>query len=400
MLMRRSLMKYQRRSKIVMKAVKPKKYITGKSQKTNVGTQSTKKKRRYKTRGYGSKKIKNPKPFKHDFFAKYGSIIKVETGGEITDLHCAYVGFGTNPINITHKAVGRAVIKELFSQMGISIARFDDQFEGVGFAYDLEVKYLSSPVSATLTTNTVVLAVNPTFETVAGNFCTQMVNLLILVPRLVLDSVRLVERTGGASAQIRGQIIAGNFGLNIQSSGSLSIQNRTKSSDNSSSNTDITNNPLHGKVYSGIGNYFEVRKFVDQGATFPFLVEGTTPVFAVRSQDYQLNVSRKPFNAQDLVNVRKTTDVVLQPGQIRSGSLYYSKKINLKNFYRDYHEPLAGPLTETHKLGKIYMVGLEKMVNDRTAEPDISIGYEVNLTVKCAGIYRRKIESVTIIQEI
>jgi len=383
------------------KIYKTKKNLNVKRTKQNASTQTKKMKRRYKTRGYRSMNFRKPRLFKHDFYAKHGSIIKVETGGEVSDAHCVYVGFCTNPIDITHKAVGRAIVKEIWSQFGNSITRFDDVFAGVGFVYDLEVLYMSTPVASSLNVLTVTLGTNPTYQTIVDDFVTQMVNLCLLVPRLMVDSIRLVERNvPQATAQVRGEISAGNFGLYISSSGTISVQNRSRGSDNSVSNTDITNNPLHGKIYSGIGNHFEVRSFVNSGASSPFFVEGNNPAFGVQSQDYQVPVSRKPFSAQDLLGVRRVTDTTLQPGEIRSGSLYYSKKINLKNFYRDYHDAIAAPTFETHKLGKIYMVGLEKMVNDRVSEPDISVGFEVNLTLKCAGIYRRKVETVTIVQEI
>jgi len=367
------------------------------------GTQTYKVKRRYVTRGYRAGRIKRTRRFKHDWYAKAGSVIKVETGGVVADANCVYVGFGTNPINITHKAVTRCITKELFSQAGFSIGRFDDKLETIGYTYELRFRYLVDPSDDVMNNTVVVLASNPTFETVAGNIATEMDNLYAVNPHMFIEEIALlqVQSTGGnVFARVIGEICCGNFGIYINSRGSISVQNRTLSSDGQAFSTDITNNPVHGKVYSGVGNNFKVRNFIDQTLNTPFFVPGLTPAFAVSSAENQSAVSRKPFSPQDLVGVRHSSSVSINPGGIRTGYLSYSKKMNLKNFYRDYHECLVDPTKESHKLGKIYMIGLEKMVNDRISEPNISVGYEVNLTLKVAGIYRRKIESVSIIQEI
>lgn len=358
-------------------------------------------KKRYITRGYRGSKMKKPKRFKHDFYAKSGSITKIETGGVVSDTNCVYVGFGTNPISYTHRAICRAIVKEIMSQAGHSIGRFDDRFNSSGFVYNLRFRYLTDPSDDVINETVVAIPNNPLYETVAIDVAAQMVTLYQANPHMFIEEIALVETIVSlGTAKVVGEICCGNFGLYIKSIGSISIQNRTLSSDGAATFTDISNNPVHGKTYAGVGNHFKVRNFVDQTLNTPFYVPGLNPAFGVASQENQSVVSRKPLNPQDLSGVRKSGSVTISPGEIRHGYLSYFKKINLKTFYRDYHETLVDPTMETHKLGKIYMVGLEKMVNDRIAEPNVSIGYEVNLTLKVAGIYRRKIETVASIVEI
>lgn len=362
---------------------------------------------RYVTRGYYGGRVKKRRAVKADKFSIDGSVLHYENGGVVSDNNCVYLGMSTNPIQQTLIAVCRSVVKELYRQLNVEVNRWDEPSPTGTNDLTIEIFYTQDTSGNSETSaGAGTLSSGNTPDIVARLMAAQFVNILDSHPTAQFRKITVTGSQAGGFQRMA-CIYVKNFSFHLESIGSFSFQNRTLGADGLQVYNDITNNPVIGKTYYGQGNYFAVREELNQpDEVQPFQGYIDKPLFGVSSLENQNPVTKKPIDAYSLLNCRKSYGLQLAPGQIKYVKLKYSKWFNLQNFLTVFAQPIAAinrvvPEEQRmpHKLGKIFMVGVEKMLNDRASTQVVSIGYECNLTLKCRSRYRKGIPSVPIIEE-
>jgi len=369
----------------------------------NRGTQTKRSRKVYVTQGRSAKRIPKGKKVRGDYFARNGSVLKYESGNVVSDSNCVYIGFTTNPIGMTNRAVCRAVVKQLMQQVGADVIRWDEAWP---FSTDmgLFVDFLTDPTDATLNSNYTSIPHNTTFSELANIINDACSGIMVSAQGALIQRIKLFENYGTPGDRCIAQIWANRFYVDLESHGDIAIQNRSLGADGSAQTTDISNNPVIGRTYTGYGNYFGVRVSTNASVLSPFMGSFGEPSFGVSSAENNSPVTRKPIDAKDLRGCKTSSPVTVEPGAIRKGYLTFKKSFNLQKYWSQVALTIKQSQTEpkgvVSRLGKIYMIGVEKLLNDRVSEGVVSLSYECNLTMKCAGRYSKGVDSITIIQEV
>jgi len=176
--------------------------------------------------------------------------------------------------------------------------------------------------------------------------------------------------------------------------------------------TNINNNPVRGKVYTGFGQDYplnfqnsavtniSVATRADNGfMEFPY-----TNAAAMTNEMVQALQKPPPFYRWTGMVSNKY--ITVQPGQIQTSKIVKSYRMNLNKWIQMCIPYLKnspeGNRLNIRYLGKSAFFGLEKMLDSRTSEPDIRIAYEINVTTSAVAQYtpRIKMNPVVVLQPV
>ena len=188
------------------------------------------------------------------------------------------------------------------------------------------------------------------------------------------------------------------------------MQNRTLAggagTTDQSSMLDIANNPLDGRLYSGLGNG-AIPKFADNSASLveSFFGDRESGIIAAVpdtalgnwTQEMYDNY-RRPPSSGSFQGVKKTCKISLKPGEIRTSFVNYRKNMSVNEYFQRNQQALyqytrGGTAAPMHFMGNFRFYGFEKRCNTTVDEPDISVGYEMNTHITCA-IYERPVFTI------
>lgn len=336
-------------------------------------------------------------------FDKYGSVKKVENGGVANDPQCQYLGHSTAAHEQLVPAALRAVLRELVCQAGINFVQWDEDFDFTVGDILFGVTWFASPEATSSTSGTVATAVSVTTpnQLVDSMYTFMKANLTETSP--IIDRFNLFRT---ANTNPIGTVFAKQMQLVFSNSSWLKIQNRTLATatgvdpDNEEESTTVTNNPLVGKIYSGYHDGFLIDARVVTSGTFEnMLCHTQTGVIDAAAANLPTSF-KKPVGGQFLRSCSKAGHVKVMPGDIKISRISFSKEINCSAFFRDLcveiDEASTADVRLRTKFGVCEMVGLEKELDSRQAEADISLAYEVSQTYKCAGRYKQRSKTLPI----
>lgn len=353
--------------------------------------------------------FKRPKRRRPGMFAKRGCSVRVEAAGNLSQDKCLYIGHGTGATEQIAKVLFQSIVRRLAVMIGYKPTSIDDRVSisftnpigQVGFRYTTGS---TSAQGQNSDTSWVVIGATETWADVSSNlrglfqgFGPGDRNLDVsefIIRRyndsatpIVVDEKIMQVR----SAKVKMYIVS-----------EMKIQNRTKahteagleSSAAAQSAMNVENNPLEGKVYFKKGNLFKLRSNMNTGSTFSLATNrdsaliGTGDIDTTGLTNQQINILSRPPSRHSFVGVSRVSKVMVNPGEIKSSRVKYSKTIGLNQLLRSFLTLLDGG-SEYFWPSVSKLFAFEKMMHtDDAEEPDMDIGYELN-TIYKAAIFTR-----------
>lgn len=166
------------------------------------------------------------------------------------------------------------------------------------------------------------------------------------------------------------------------------IQNRTKDADGSTSTDVINSNPIVGKRYQQrkrwLNGFEPIRSRLNGGGSFtPMYSFKDNGVIVNSSASYQPELTKKPPPAY-MLGASKETNVLLNPGEIKSGNLKFKiPKIGfnvlIQKLFSGLQDPNVSLTNNRLEIGYAELFGFETQLNDRMdVNAKIAVSWELN----------------------
>jgi len=322
-------------------------------------------------------------------FAKKGSIFKWETGGTLSDAQSIFLGH-TLAWQYVWGSAMRAVIRELFRQKGEHIVSWQDQWLGgvttmrVSFKYgDLDVNSLSQ--------GNYDFPASTTYETLAAGLGNAIITALAGVTRGNIYDIWINEQVSPSAT-----VALVNFNqctLHFACNSTLKVQNATLGGVDDIGDElvlDIHNRPIVGKVYKSKKvhtGFVPIARYIRGTAEVgyqSYLGSVSTGLITARNATTLNPLTKKPpagyfFNAT-------AQGVKIHPGKIKYDKWSWSKDFNGSTFLNKFSPFVIVAVTgnQSIPIGPAQMFGLEKEIDTRSGETNISCGYQIDQTYMCA----------------
>lgn len=348
------------------------------------------------------------RPNNRAFYTSNGSSVKVERGGVIEDPECVYIGAASIPFKYLKEGVGRAIVKNLFKQMGQPITSWEDTIKCANGEFDLKYTYFLGNNDPTVNAGTTIgLASGDTYDDLALDIIQTWATDWSSATTHLIDEI-WIESTVNVSSivQRRATVRGADFMVHVDSFVHLRIQNTTLArvtDDNGDLSTDIENNPLVGKLYVGRFTGFQPKWRQGSLANWGtgFYADPATGLILAESADVGVTQVRKPPPGSYFKNCSSSYSANIMPGQVKSFSLKFKRTFFLNNLISKYNDQwLSMDLNDMVYIGNSCMYGLEKMIDSRQGSASVRLSYELNHNVKVAGTYRVNQNTVPLIRRI
>ena len=326
-----------------------------------------------------------------------GFVINKETHGKVGDADCVYLGHSTYDVDTIAYSVSYALIRKLLKLAGCHVTSPDERLplhnyaanggssDGLRIVYSVEdgdgnVTKIAYDLSATSTLTTVVsqIGLSTTITQMmegAGGTRPDVCNL----ENLFL--YKLIGVGGSAEFVLLSQINLKNEIVTIWAKSTMTIQNRTKSADAGSGDTDqVDSVPLKGLRYKFRGGVMESKQ-QDNWKLNRMFRDGLT---LLRSAD--LNPAqhfKEPPPAKQWNNCIGSSYERLEPGHIKKGTVFFKKTGYLNNVL---HQMTSKMGTNGNNLsyapGSSELYAFEEVVNTGNTNI-ITLQYEREFTAGC-----------------
>lgn len=361
--------------------------------------------RRYKTSGSLSRFKKPKRKVRKDPYQCYGSVKRIEQGGVETDANAIYVGVSTMPQDQTMDAICRAIVKELCRQSGQDFQSWADGFKTAASKIQLSYRYYTSAIAITANQRNVGITLNQSFSGIAEALAADIDSVLAPQTKPIFEDFWLNTTVATGSEQVVAKVSGKDMLLDFDCFATVRIQNRTlagttTSEEDDDNRNDISNNPLAGKIYKCRGNAF-IPQYRESGdASYEsYCCDPVYGWIVANAANTNTALVVKPPPANFFKRCYKTGSVVLNPGNIKSASCRSKFSITLNNLASQFPQVVGDPTaTDQIGMGHSVMIGLEKVLNSRGAENDVSVAWEVDLTFKCKARYRRNLCAAPMVQ--
>lgn len=365
---------------------------------------------RSKYRRTGRRRAKRSKKI---HFGKMGTILRREIGGIGSSSGVVYIGHSNSPIKMLWRAFGEALIKKIMITAKLSFVSWDDTIlDGVTNGFNIVISY-KDVVDQTVGSNTVTPGATDTYNQLANTVTNALLGLIGTAQnKFEITNIYVKNQVGGTGTAIfpSMKFRAADLKVHVSSLSQFKMQNLTQ---NSSSATDLTaqnnmfdirNNPVHGKMYSKRGNYMNT-KFYEHGGTNPpvFIGENVDGLVSFASNDVAFTTKmqqllKNPPPKNFFEGKVMTAPCALGPGHIKYSVIRTDKVYTLNGFIQSFlwggrlfntlasMDPIAGVPTQRvpHSFGGIKVYAFEKVMDQRTDEPNTNIAYEVCNTMMMA----------------
>jgi len=358
---------------------------------------------KYRTNGKYVGRFGRPKPLKSgDDGALNGGFVNTsEITGTVSDVNCVYVGHSVMSGNEVIENICYSLLRKLYKkglQFNVTNIQEDLPDLGVG-GYTLRIErelmdatntiqqfdYVpSGTITIQLIVGCALAGISPAWVTLldvfkdyaSGNsastvnlYCPTKLSLLRTANFDVLARINLKEEI-----------------VHVKVESLLKVQNRTLAADASADATDVSNNPLQGRLYQfGTGCPMTAVDYAPLINSIPDF----TGAITVKSSTFSKTGFYEPPLPKMFVNCVGSTGVRIEPGAIKVDKLYYTTSGSLLKFLIGMGYGI-GPLGAVSTLnrqmklkGKCAMLALEDVINVNAAQ-DISIAYEINRKI---GVY-------------
>jgi len=363
---------------------------------------------RYYTVGRYGGKIRKAKIQKINKYNKLGVTCVYENGGvtECPDIGCQYIGHAISwdktLLNICFAIVkkllvlsGNYVVNNQLSYLGI------DSAENFGITWSFTSEDISGSaragflITATDTLNSIGIKLRDDF---VARFNDSL--------KYQITEIQFGKTDGDTSVPTmidpRSKLNGDSIEIDFECYSKLMVQNRTRASTgigNDDPDVDttenITNNPLHGKVYRSnkkwlngftlntqfgygtVGTTYEVDSLIANKYTGLINANSETGFGSVPYEIY-----RKPPPSW-VFGVKKANNIILLPGDIKYSNWKFNFKMKLTTLLQKFpHEVASIENTEVTPIGFAEMMAFEKQLSSREANLNISLGFELTQTYR------------------
>jgi len=360
-------------------------------------------KAKYNTTGAAVSGVKAQNKKKPDNYAVRGSIIRTENGGvsSATTLQSLYLGHGL-AIQQVARGVCRAIVKQLFSQAGVTFSNWSD---GAAFGGKIGVYYVENPAITTPSLGgfELTFATSDSYLTIAANLLSQLITSWVQGYDYELQRLYLVD-TSNTVAMTVAQMMAKQIDLDIFFKSRLAIQNRTLSQAGDADVNDVDNNPLVGKVYGSPLTWTNtvIPKDRTTGNMANSYTAGReTGVITVKSIDTNTTALQKPPPCW-FFNFKKESKLIVQPGNITNNYLSWEVKgIKFNTLFKKMGNAFTSNTEMAVDFGSVALLGVEKMLDPLRSSGSggsISVGYEINQEYHIACNYKKFVPSTPILE--
>lgn len=342
------------------------------------------------------KKAKVSKALRKGFELSY------ESRGTVTDPNCIYVGHGL-PVAQVVRAMLRLVIKDLFKKHGVDIIDWNHNIPIQNAeSYTISLQYFATYSSSALTSFSTSVT-SGSWEDLANAWYVAMDTAF--TTSLEIPKIHKAILTEGPTGRTIAQIWLDNYNVGIQFQSWLNIQNSTLAGTglgtNDDQDNDINVNPIRCRKYLGQKdlNAFTPKNRTEASlATWTgFVVNPDYGTFETTSTALGDRLYQKPPLAS-VFEGTKSSNFVLEPGEIRTSKLVYKKNLKLQALFGKLLRFFVDR-TQTKPviyLGRTAMIAAEhKLKNEGDA--DVLVSYEHNLKLGLSSTYKNPVQ-VPIIQ--
>jgi len=353
-------------------------------------------------------KFKRAKKLRTSSFQRNAVKFTTEFGGTTSNANCGYVGHGMAVDKLT-ELFANTVVKYLFEKAGFSVNNFQKKINGDQTnvhntpSHKIKWTYRIGEGEALLTAFAPIGADDTWREagsTLVGGLYAAVTGSdeeyhIIGWQLYSLEDLALPDqKTLIATAQMNELYATLHF------SSILNIQNQTLGSGAGDDLvTDVTNNPLEGKIYSAWGNGITLSAYnigagVADGSN-GFVANHQTGVSTFDASganittEMQFILNRPPSPAA-FNEIVKMNSIRLPAGGIKKSFISYKKVYKLQTLFNVLLSDLrSNPVYRRHAIGKYQLIALQKLCRTGAEQP-IALGYEVNQSYSMS-IWRRKL---------
>ena len=316
---------------------------------------------------------------REDKFRKYGSTTKIEHAGTSTGANVAEIGHSTSVPQLICQSMGRALFRKLFRDEIVNDWTDSPSANSSSFSYVFWYRY--SPVSATEVSAPGVAGAYTAFA--AGLTYAGMADVIMNAILAVIDNTydiptfERIRMRKGSDEQHEVDLRYAKIDIDISSI--LTVQNITNSDNaGNTSVTDVRANPIIGRQWISQSN-----SMIHTDNSGGIMADERSGLIGNLTGNYDLT---KPPNYYS--NAKRSGQILLQPGKIRKSSLRYAKMMSFRGMlvylrrWCQANTSVTAAGTEAYiKFGQSKLMHFEHMVKN-TADPSVTIGYELALFVK------------------
>jgi len=377
----------------------------GRSRKYTKRKRVVKRSKKYnkKTRRYRRKSTRGFRKRYSDKLSK--ATYRYENGGTLDDPNAVYVGHGT-PANRVAEVFFMAMYKKLMTEHGIEFKNWTEPVmrkSATSDEYHIRLAWSFGPQDNQTWINTTSNVAHTmswidssynlysNFEidykaavgSIAGEHLVPVFERLELWKLLPTNPSRSLV----ASVQLKQMYVS------FYQNSSLRIQNRTANGANTGV-TDVNNtNPLEGFVYYGKQNlnYLNpvdrpdsVQPTTGAGTKFfrgfvPGRNNGVITLAAENTADYAgiARTYKEPPSAK-IIGAKYAKKFVLHPGQIIIDDWKFKRRMHIEKFSQILTKMLTNETVQDMNFGYCRVLGMEKLVADRSESNSVTVGYEIN----------------------
>lgn len=346
--------------------------------------------------GFYSKKFRVRRVNRIGLPAKSGFERFTEKGGTVTDPSvvagategCVYVGHGVARAQVAYAALG-AILRKLALKCGF---QFSSWSALVQTAEDIGNPTLIGGIVTIYfkrgneTAPSAQIGANVTAAITWGTLLDSLFGGLNTASASDFTELQFTEafwfRNDGSNQLPVGRINLLGAKVKVEFSSNIKIQNQTLS-EGVDTTDNVDANPIHGKVYEGMGNGFKLG-FANL-ATTPVdqyvKAEPTNGLINFNWSDGALAMDhcyRRPPSKSGFLGTYKMGATRLQPGQIRTGYLSYSKVVSLDYVIGAYMRAEKLGAKSRFQFGKCQLFGFEKHIHQTLTSSAITLSYEIN----------------------
>lgn len=349
-----------------------------------------------------------------------GVVNKVERSFNVSDSNCVYLGHHTAGAGLTFYTICQAVTRLFAKRARQDFTNFDTPMGGPNFAGNPKASLrfcYRTTVNGTLLTSDLTITPGATWLTFSNNMADKLMLLMVGEQYFELYSLNLTSlNTATTEMRYDVTLYCKDLYVSLDCKSVMSVQNRTEAEngadDEDEDANNIANNPLTGKMYTGVGYIYPFNYQSNFSGAAPVLridpeigYMTFEPTLSSLPVD-MIEAIKKPPPYKSFSNLTGNKAVKLNPGQIRKSYIRVSYSHSLQvwcNMFLSCFR-VAGQSVNvidqdacaTLRFGKSVLFGLEKCISVNSTSK-VNVAFEVNQV--CSGVanYRGKLYCAPIV---
>lgn len=374
-----------------------------------------------KTGKYAGKVTTKTKKFDNSY-NEYGSVLRLETNGDINASECQYLGHSTIAPRKLLDSICRCIVKELCKQAGRSIMNWDELWEttstgtrvwAIGYEYfTLDIPNGNSPdTDPTTTYRSILIASTNSFNQIALNLASDLHTAFVNAEKHeIIKFVLRVDNPGVSLLETPATIYANQLKLTVSGVSYMKIQNVTNAAtivgeeEGNDSRDNVNANPINYRCYDQNyknGFMYTFKRNIT-GATnkFGFIANDSNAVIQYDPSDNNFNQLYKPPSPYALglgKGKAKSSNGVINPGDIKTSYITSTKTYTFNQLLFLIADTLGDTFDYIINMGKSRLFAFEHLLKV-TGDPNIRLNYQLDYTLKVKYYYKPKIVSEQIIE--